>query len=249
MAAVTPSELALLAAAGLAAGVVNSLAGGGSLLTVSLLVLAGLPGTVANGTNRVGVLVQNAVAAWRFRAEGVSGLRDGLPLLLPVLSGSAIGALAIARVADETFERLFGALMLVLLVPVLRSGRPGAGAPRRAIPPLARFAIFFGIGLYGGAFQAGVGIPLLLALHHAGHDLVHANAVKVVVIFAVTAVAIPVFVVSQQIAWLPAGALAVGFFAGGELGARAALRGGERLIRPVLAVAVVALALRMLGIL
>ena len=120
------SEAAILLAGGLAAGIVNTLAGGGSLLTVPLLVLVGLPGTVANGSNRVGVLIQNAVAAWRFRAEGVSGFRDALPVLLPVCAGSLLGAYGIARVTDETFERLFGVLMLALLVPTLR--RPGARA-------------------------------------------------------------------------------------------------------------------------
>ena len=245
----SPAELALLAGAGLVAGVINSLAGGGSLLTVSLLVLLGLPGTLANGTNRVGILVQNAVAAWRFRAEGVSGLRDAVPLLVPVLCGSVLGALAIAQVADDTFERTFGLLMLVLLVPILRRPASKADAPpRRPWPGWLRFTVFLGIGLYGGAFQAGVGIPLLFALSYTGRDLVHANAIKVVVILAVTAVAVPIFVVAHQVAWVPAGALAVGFFAGGELGARLAVRGGERVIRPVLVAAVIALAGRMLGL-
>jgi len=62
-------------AGGFAAGVINTLAGGGSLITVGLLVFLGLPGTLANGTNRIGVLVQNLTSAWRFRAEGVPGLR------------------------------------------------------------------------------------------------------------------------------------------------------------------------------
>ena len=244
-----PVELALLAGAGLAAGVVNSLAGGGSLLTVSLLVLLGLPGTLANGTNRVGILVQNAVAAWRFRAEGVSGLRDAVPFLIPVVCGSLLGALAIAQVADDTFERSFGVLMLVLLVPILRRPASKADASsRKPWPGWLRFAVFLGIGLYGGAFQAGVGIPLLFALSYAGRDLVHANAIKVVVILAVTAVSVPIFVVAQQVAWVPAAALAAGFFAGGELGARLAVRGGERVIRPVLVAAVIALAGRMLGL-
>jgi uncharacterized membrane protein YfcA len=242
-----PSEVALLVGAGLFAGVVNSLAGGGSLLTVSLLVLLGFPGTLANGTNRVGILVQNAVAAWRFRAEGVPGAPDALPLLVPVLLGSAVGAWGISSVADETFERLFGLLMIALLVPILRQARPRAALPRRWSRPVV-FAVFLAIGLYGGAFQAGVGIPLLFALSFAGHDLVRANSIKVVVVFAVTAVAIPVFVAHDQIAWRPAAALAVGFFAGGELGARLAVRGGERVIRPVLAAAVLALAGRMLGL-
>jgi len=244
---VSPAELALLVAAGLAAGVVNSLAGGGSLLTVSLLVLLGVPGVLANGTNRVGILLQNGAAAWRFRAAGVSGVAGALPLLLPVLLGSALGAWGIAQVADETFERAFGVLMVVLLAPLLRGVRPASG-PRRPWPRWAVFLLFLAIGLYGGAFQAGVGIPLLFALAAAGHDLVRANAIKVVVIFAVTAVSAPVFAWQGQIAWGPALALGAGFLAGGELGARIAVGGGERVIRPVLTASVLVLAGHMLGL-
>ncbi len=243
----SPGELASLVGAGLAAGVVNSLAGGGSLLTVSLLVVFGLPGTLANGTNRVGILLQSLAAAWRFRAEGVDGLRDAAPLLLPVLLGSAVGAWGISRVSDAAFERAFGVLMILLLLPILRGSTPTRAAAALT-SPVGTFLLFFGIGLYGGAFQAGVGIPLLFALAYAGHDLVRANSIKVVLIAAVTAVAVPVFALAGQIAWLPAGALGVGFLAGGELGARAAVRGGELLIRPVLSIAVLALAGRMLGL-
>ena len=108
--------------------------------------------------------------------------------------------------------------------------------------------IFFGIGLYGGSFQAGVGIPLLFALTHAGFDLVRANAIKVIVIAVLTLTAVPVFLLAGQIAWGPAAVLVVGYSAGAELGARLAVQGGERLIRPVLALAVIALAGRMLGL-
>jgi hypothetical protein len=102
-----PAEIALLLAGGTLAGIVNTLAGGGSLLTVPLLLMLGLPGGVANGTNRVGTLLQSAVATWRFRAEGVSMLREGAALCVPLLAGSALGALAISRLSDATFERLF----------------------------------------------------------------------------------------------------------------------------------------------
>jgi len=242
---------ALLVAGGLVAGVVNTLAGGGSLLTVPLLVLLGLPGGVANGTNRVGIVLQCLAAAWRFHREGVLELRSVLQATAPVVAGSLIGALWVTRVADSTFERIFGVLMLLLLVPTLRqvSGRakPGSEAGRSWHPALATLA-FFAVGLYAGAFQAGVGIPLLLALVHAGHDVVRANAIKVSVIAAATLAAVPIFIVQGQIAWLPACLLAVGFTLGGSLGARFAVRGGERVVRPVLAVAVVALAARMLGL-
>ena len=239
-----------LGATATVAGVVNTLAGGGSLLTVPLLVLLGLPGGIANGTNRVGILLQCSVAAWRFRAFGIGGWRESAPVLLPVAAGALIGAWAIAQVSDALFERAFGVLMLLLLVPLLReltaAKRERSAAPSRL--GLRWALIFFAIGLYGGSFQAGVGIPLLFALSHAGFDLVRANAIKVIVIAVLTLTAVPVFVLAGQIAWEPAAVLVVGYSAGAELGARLAVRGGERLIRPVLALAVIALAGRMLGL-
>ena len=247
------TQLSILVAGGFAAGVINTLAGGCSLITVGLLVFLGMPGTLANGTNRVGVLAQNVISAWRFRAEGVSGFRDAVPILIPVLAGSLVGAYGISRVTPELFERLFGVVMLLLLVPVLRPRRVPSASPPAAQapdpwPPAVRAAVFFAIGLYGGALQAGVGIFLIFAMSRAGYDLVKANSVKVVVIGALTAVAVPVFVWSDQVAWTEALALTVGFAAGGAVGVRLAVAGGERVIKPVLVAAVVALAGRMLGV-
>jgi len=242
----SPASIAALLAGGFFAGVVNTLAGGGSLLTVPLLVLLGLPGTVANGTNRVGVLIQALVATLRFRHGGQLELRSLLPVLAPLLAGSLLGASAISRVTDATFERVFGAVMLLLLIPILRRTRatlPGPGFGR-----IGSALVFFGLGLYGGAIQAGVGIPLVFALVYAGHDLVRANAIKVAVIASLTASAIPVFALEGQIAWVPALVLGAGFAVGAELGVRLALAGGERLIRPVLVAAVLGLAGHMLGL-
>ena len=243
----TPSEAILLVCGGLVAGTVNTLAGGGSLLTVPLLVLIGLPGTLANGTNRIGVLLQNAVAAWRFRQQGIWDVGRAKWEISAVALGALAGAIAISQVSDSLFERLFGIAMLALLVPTLR--RPAQRRePPTERPAALRLLLFFGIGLYGGAFQAGVGILLVLALSYAGYDLVRANSLKVVINFCFTLLAVPVFIAAQQVAWAPAIALATGFAAGGEVGARLAVRGGERLIRPVLGVAVVALAGRLLGL-
>ena len=108
--------------------------------------------------------------------------------------------------------------------------------------------MFFGIGVYGGAFQAGVGLILVLALARSGLDLVNANAVKVVVILALTAFAVPIFIVRDQIDWGFAAILASGFAVGGAVGARVAVRGGEKVIRPVMVAAVIGLAGRMVGL-
>ena len=242
-----PGDIVLLVAGGLAAGVVNTLAGGGSLLTVPLLVLAGVPGNVANGSNRVGILASNASAAAAFRRLGVSGLSRTLPVLVPVAVGSLVGALLVARLADETFERVFGVLMVPLLLlslrpPVLKSveGRVWSG-PFTVL-------VFLAVGLYGGAFQAGIGLLLMVALSRSGMDLVVVNSVKVVVIVVVTVIALPLFIVSGRVDWGPALVLAAGFALGGALGARLTVTRGSSLIRPVMVAAVLALAGRLLGL-
>ena len=240
-------DAALVVGAGLVAGIVNAMAGGGSLLTVGLLnVFVGLPGLVANGTNRVGVLVQNASSVASYRKEGVRGFRKAVPVMVPVIAGSLLGSLLVSSVTDETFERIFGILMVPLLFLSLRS--PKNVGSQINWHPVTTAVIFFGIGLYGGAFQAGVGLLIVVALSRSGLDLVNANAVKVVVILVLTTIAVPVFIVRGQVDWGFAVVLAIGFAAGGWIGARVAVRGGEKIIKPVLIGAVVALAGRMIGL-
>jgi uncharacterized protein len=244
----TASQAGILIGGGLAAGVVNTLAGGGSRISVPLLVLVGLPGTIANGTNRIGVFLQNLIAAWHFRSRGVSGLEGASKVVLPVCIGSLIGAYTISNLSDAVFQRIFGAVMLIDLVPLLRPPKPGGAHATNPWPRWAAFAVFTAIGLYGGAIQAGVGLLMVGALNHTGYDLVRANSIKVATNVVLTAAAIPIFVWKGQIAWLPAAVLAVGFAAGGALGAHLAVRGGERVIRPMLVLAILVLAGRMLGI-
>jgi uncharacterized membrane protein YfcA len=246
------TELVLLVAGGLVAGVVNTLAGGGSLLTVPLLIMLGLPGTLANGTNRVGVLVSNLTSSWQFRNDGVAGLSDAVPVLVPAVAGSLVGAYGIAQLSDAAFERVFGVVMILVLIATLRkpaspvAAPPGQSARRWSLP--VTLSVFFAIGLYGGAIQAGVGIVLVLALSHAGYDLVRASSIKVILIAALTLIAVPVFALAGQIDWVFGAALGAGFAIGGVVGARLAVRGGERLIRPVLIAAVIALSGRMLSL-
>ncbi len=244
----SPLEIALLIAVGLVAGVVNTLAGGGSLLTVPLLVIFGLPGTIANGTNRVGVLVQGLVSCWRFDAEGISEFRSALPLLPPVVLGSIVGAAVATQIPDQTFEHIFAGIMLILLIPMLRGRHPPPAPEGQRWSPLTRGFILFAIGIYGGAVQAGVGLLLLFALNRVGFDLVRANAIKIVIATALVIMAVPVFVLQQQVAWLPAAFVSIGFTLGATAGARFAVLGGEPVIRRTLAVAVFALAGHLFGL-
>ena len=151
-------DVVVLLGGGLLAGVVNAMAGGGSLLTVPLLVLTGVPGNVANGSNRVGVLANSFSAASTFRRLGVAGIGGIGRILVPAVSGALIGSIVVSQLADDTFERLFGFVMIPILIFSLRPPDVEAMADRPQWPTWLTTTVFFGIGLYGGAFQAGVGL-------------------------------------------------------------------------------------------
>ena len=215
------------------------------MLTVPLLVLAGVPGASANGSNRVGVLASNAASAASFRRLGIKGVVHAAPILIPVVAGSLFGSIAISRLTDEEFEIAFGLLMVPLII--LSVCKPPAPTKGRTWGRPVVVGVFLLIGIYGGAVQAGVGLVLLAALTRSGFDLVTANSIKVVIILTVTLVALPVFVWEGKVSWLPAVILAAGFAVGGWLGAHVAVRGGAQLIRPVMVIAAIGLAARLLG--
>ena len=241
-------HVVVLLAGGLVAGIINAMAGGGSLLTVPLLVFAGVPGNTANGSNRVGVLANSFSAASTFRRLGVAGLAGIGRILGPAVVGSLIGSIVVSQLADDTFERVFGFVMIPILILSLRKPDVAAMADRPQWPTWLTTLVFFGVGLYGGAFQAGVGIMMIVALSRAGVDLVVANNIKVIVTFVFTAFALPVFIINGDVDWAPALVLAVGLGTGGFIGAHITVAGGEKVIRPVLVVAVLVFAGRLLGI-
>ncbi len=240
-------EALLLIIGGLFAGAINTVAGGGSMLTVPLLVLAGVPGNAANGSNRVGILTSNIAAVATFRRLGVDGVRHASRVVVPVVLGGLIGSFAVGRVLDDAaFERVFGLLMIPLVILSVR--RPTNATGEHAWSTAKVVIVFLLIGIYGGAFQAGVGLVLLAALTRSGFDLVLSNSIKVIVNTAVTVVALPVFILNGDVEWVPALVLAAGFVVGGWLGAQASFRGGEVLIRRVMVIAALGLAGRLIGI-
>lgn len=240
-------EALLLFGGGLLAGVINSMAGGGSLLTVPLLSLAGVEGLAANGTNRVAVLIQTLSSGIGYHQGGQRPYRAASRLIPPALVGGLAGALLVSQLNDDLFEKIFGFLMIPLLILAL--WKPKAETAHEPWPRWLEIVVFLGLGFYAGAIQAGVGLLLLLLLARSGFDLVSGNAVKTLLVISITAlVALPVFLLDGQIRWIPALVLSAGSAAGGYAGARVATKGGERIIKPVLVVAVLGLAGRMIGL-
>ncbi len=239
-------------AAGFGAGFINTLAGSGSLITLPLLIFLGLPPTVANGTNRVGVLFQNAVSAASFRRQKMLDVRGGLMLAAPAIIGSLIGAQIAVNLDEQLMRQTIGALMVAMLVVIIirpkrwLKGRPEALQER---PGWGQLLIFFGIGIYGGFIQAGVGIFLLAGLVlSVGYDLVRANAVKVLIILCFTLFALGVFVINGQVWWGMGFLLAVGNALGGWVAARMAVERGAVFVRWLLIAVVAVSSAQLLGV-
>jgi uncharacterized membrane protein YfcA len=231
------SNLLLLAAVpitGVIAGFINTLAGSGSLITLPILILLGLPANVANGTNRVGVLIQNVVAVATFRRHGALDSRGAWRLILPTVLGSIAGAQLAIDIDETLMRRVIGALMIVMLLVMLV--QPEKWLREHATGERARYwieaPIFFAIGVYGGFIQAGVGIFLLAGLVlGSGFGLVGANAFKNLLVLIFTAAALVVFVLNDQVRWDLGLLLAAGQGVGAWAAAHMAMRRGAAFVR------------------
>lgn len=232
--------------AGLLAGFLNVMAGGGSLVTLPILLFLGLPAATANGTNRVAILVQNVAAVTSFRRHGVSDVRNGLRLAAVTLPGAIAGAFVSLRISDAAFRTILAAVLLIAVVGLLRPPRRSADASGPRPPgPLTYLALGI-VGAYGGFLQAGVGFLFMVVLHRMMRlDLVRTNMYKVFIVLVYTTPALAVFAWSGNVRWLIGVALAAGSAGGAVIATRVSIRGGDRYIRPVVAVALVGMAVRL----
>lgn len=243
-----PLQLGLLLAAGVVAGFVNTLAGGGSLLTIPALIFLGMPSPIANGTNRVAILLQNMMSTWRFQRRGTLVVREAVLAAVPAGAGAVAGALVAVELPEEVFDVALGVVLILVMITMFLPRR-SATESARAMPAWLRVLVFFGIGIYGGFIQAGVGFLLISAITVAfGHDLVGTNAIKVAIVMALTAVALVIFALHGAVIWAAGLILAVGTVAGAWIGVRFAVKRGAKAIRWVVVAAAMASALRLFGV-
>ncbi|MFL5895160.1 MAG: sulfite exporter TauE/SafE family protein [Thermoleophilaceae bacterium] len=230
-----PGDYGLLAVAGVAAGAVNAVAGGGSLISFPALVATGLPALGANVTNQVAVLPGYLGGSLAYRDE----LRGQRRRVVVLGVGSALGALVGAILLVLSSERLFAVLapVLVLVAVALLAAQPSLARfvqPRRPHEPHARglHVANFLASVYGGYFGAGLGIMLLAILAIGLEDaLQRLNALKGVLSLVVAVVAAAYFAAFGPVRWEAAAVMAVASFAGGQVGVRFARRIDDRALR------------------
>jgi len=233
----------LLIPAGFIAGIVNTIAGGGSFLTLpALMFLCGMDPKMANGTNRVAILLSTVTASATFHRHGHIDRKLVVRLALPTLAGVPVGALAAVYLPADSFRPLGMAVLLIFKPALLTDTKREAPKSR-----LAELTLFFAIGIYVGFIQAGMGILLLLgiSLFHA-RELVGANAAKNVIGFILTLAALSVFVFYGLVEWIPGLIMAIGNMLGGYVGAKLAIKKGTGLIFVFLIVVMIATGLKLL---
>ena len=237
------TPLALLFGIGLVSGILNVVAGGGSFLTLPMLLFLGLPAGEANGTNRLGVFAQNLAGVWGFHRSRAMNWRWGLAASVPAVAGAALGAWTALHMTDFAFRRLLSVAMLAMTLWTV--ARPAASRGR--VPLLSPWhpgmvLAFFGIGVYGGLIQAGIGFAILAATSVAGMDLVRDNAVKLLAVLLLTLLSLAIFAAGGAVNWSFGLALAAGNVLGALGGVRLVVRQGHRWIQRVVTATVVVFA-------
>ena len=236
----SPEEAVLLLAVGLVSGFINTLAGGGSMLTLPALMMTGLPADLANGTNRVAVLAQSITGAKGFDQAGKLDRGALVGIIVPTVLGAGLGA-AMASVLPNTWLNpiLLTVMAIVALSLLVPSGTKPIESDKLPAGGVIAWLALFGAGLYGGFIQAGVGFILVAIVSGVLHyDLLRSNALKLVCTSIFSGVALIIFALQGQVLWLTGIVLALGSVMGALASVRFAINVDESVLRSILVIMV-----------
>ena len=240
--------------AGCGAGFLNTVGGGGSLITLPILIFSGLPSATANGTNRIALLMQNIVAVTNFKRKGYFYPKIALLLGIPAIIGSLIGSNIAVSLSDAIFNKVLGVVMIIVLILILTRPEKKFLKDQNSDElsknrKMAAVILFFFVGIYGGFIQAGVGFIFIVSLSIiTGMSLVKVNSIKVFVIALYTISSLLVFILNGNINWTSGIILALGNSIGAYLGSTFAVNKGDKWIRIVITCAVIVMAGKLWGL-
>ena len=243
------NSLLILFGVGLIAGFINVNAGGGSSLTLPTLIFLGLDSALANGTNRIALLIQNIFAVQSFKKEDYHQFSLSFKLALFTLPGAIAGAILAVNINDLLFKKILAVVMIGIVISMIfHKKRSGNENNDKGIITWIGYLSMFGIGFYGGFLQVGVGFLLMASLNYLmKFDLIVTNMHKVFIILIYTVPALIIFVVTNNVNWLFGITLGLGNAVGGWWGVKLSVKKGERFIRLVLIIAILIMAVKMFG--
>ena len=232
--------------AGASASFINMMAGGGSLITLGVMMLLGIDPSIANGTNRIGVLVGTGSGAWAFKSEKLSNLKESLILGGVAIPGALIGSWYSIQLSNVMFKKIIALVMIFVLITILipkkKNTSVGNVNKRRKI---LIYPGMFIIGLYGGFIQVGVGFLLIALIRNVLNlDLILTNMHKVFVVFIYTIPVLLIFGVNGKINWFYAIVMSLGNALGSWISVKLAVKKGEKFVKLVLTIAILLMAIK-----
>lgn len=242
-------EALMLVGVGIFAGILNTLAGGGSLITLPLLIFLGLPSADANASNRVAIFLQNIFAVRGFKSKGVSVFPYGYYVAASAMVGAVIGAYIAIDISSQLFNRMLAIIMILVIVvtilkPMLFKIRAEEIFSKNR--KVLSIILFFGVGIYGGFIQAGIGFLMIAILTNVhGLNMAKTNSIKVFVALCYTTLAIIVFIIEDKIRWEYGISLAIGSALGGWIASRWSVGKDDKWLRLILIVTVLGLAIKL----
>ncbi len=247
------AEIAILIVSGIGVGFINTLAGGGSAISLAVLMMMGLSPAMANGTNRIGIILQSIAAVGSFKHQKVLDSRKSLWLSIPAVFGSLLGAWLAVDINEEVFDKALAIILLVMLFFMFYKPKNWLTENTALLnQPLNRkqIIIFFLIGIYGGFIQVGVGYFLIAALvYGVGFELVKANAVKVFITAMFLIFSFAVYMFHQMVDYSMGFTLAIGTVIGALLASKISVKKGANFVRWFILVVIIFTSLHLFGLL
>lgn len=246
-------NILLILVTGTAAGFINSVAGGGSLLSLPLLITLGYPSAVANGTNRIAIIIQDIIAVANFKKKGYSNFKISFKLGIPAIIGAIIGSNIAISISDSVFNTVLAIVMITMLIIIIFNPQKKFMKNKKDndhnFNKVLGYIIFFFIGLYGGFIQAGVGFLIITALAFlTGSNLVKISSMKVFIVAMYLIPSLLVFIINGKIELITGLILATGNGLGAWIGTSLAVKNGEKMVKAVIFIAIVFMAGNLLGI-
>lgn len=243
-------KILLILLTGTAAGFLNTLAGGGSLLSMPMLIFLGLPSAVANGTNRLALIIQDIVAVTNFKKNGYFEGKLGAMLGIPAILGSIIGSKIAVDLPDNIFNKMLAVIMILVLILIIWQPQKNFKIKNEDLDKkhkIAAIIAFFFIGLYGGLFQAGVGFLIIISLTLiTGFSLVKINSIKALLVGSYMLSSFVIFIINGKVDLIMGLALSAGNGLGAYFGSNFAVKKGDKWIKISLIIAVLIMASKLL---
>lgn len=244
-------HIILIFFAGISAGLINISAGGGSTISLPVLILIGIDPITANGTNRVAIILESLSALITFKKEKIFHFQKSLKLALVVLPGAVLGGITAIYINPDSFKIILGFVMLFIvslnLIPHKKHAVLVSYGDEKF--PIILYPILFVVGFYGGFIQAGVGLLIIASLSYFLHtSLLHSNVHKAFIVLVYNIAAIVIFSASGNVDILAGLTLGIGNAIGAWISVKLSVKKGEVWIKRIILIAILLIAVRFIGI-